>query len=112
MVFEVPLSCCILFDQAVGQMFTDDWSSGVSLNWDNIEPDLDWRFTGFPADSQLELSVLNEKNPINIEGIETAIGVLTLRDKPTFVSSQDFHDGLVQRRRGPPNSISFLSTVA
>ena len=39
-------------------MITDDWSSGVSLNWDNIEADFDWRFTGFPADYHSKLSVL------------------------------------------------------
>lgn len=48
-------------------MMTDDWSSGVSLNWDNIA-DFDWRFTGFPADYHPKLSVLSEDNPIDVEG--------------------------------------------
>ena len=52
-------------------MITDDWSSGVSLNWDNIEADFDWRFTGFPADYHPKLSVLSEDNPIDVEGEDT-----------------------------------------
>ena len=54
--------------QAVGQMITDDWSSGVSLNWDNIDADTNWRFSGFPTDYQPKLSVLSDDNPIDVEG--------------------------------------------
>ena len=49
-------------------MMTDDWSSGVSFEWDNIEADFDWRFTGFPTEDQPELPVLSEEEPIDIEG--------------------------------------------
>ena len=81
--------------QAVGQMMTDDWSSGVSLNWDNIEADQDWRFSGFPADYNHKLSVSSEDNPIDVEG-KTA-GNTWCFSFQHFISGQEFgNQGLHQ----------------
>lgn len=49
-------------------MITDDWSSGVSLEWDNIGADRDWRFDGSTTGSLPSLPALAEDNPIDIEG--------------------------------------------
>lgn len=54
--------------QAVGQMITDDWSSGVSFEWDNIEADYGWRFSAPCRDQLQNFDVLCDDKPIDIEG--------------------------------------------
>ena len=49
-------------------MITDDWSTSVSSDWDTIEADFDWRFSGFQAKEHAKLKVLSEEDPIDIEG--------------------------------------------
>ena len=47
-------------------MINDDWCFGASNDWEHGEEDSDWRYTGMPRGS--DFAVLNDKEPIDIEG--------------------------------------------